>query len=106
MDENLIGLVKLSDLGKFGRLKNYFKRYNKVLLDTLAIEKEKDIMKKTNKKLKEDLIKYMDGLTVNKYLFENPDNSLMQTHKLPSLSKELPINEIVENNKIYVYNKN
>ena len=32
-------------MGKFIKFKNYFKRYNKVLLDTIALKKERDIEK-------------------------------------------------------------
>lgn len=57
-------------------LKNFWKRYNKVLLDVIAIKKQKGEVEKQNELLKDMLQKYYDGLTVNNVVMTN-ENPLM-----------------------------
>jgi hypothetical protein len=55
-------------------LKNFWKRYNKVLLDVIAIKKQKTEVEKQNELLKSMLQQYYDGFTVNNLVMtgENP----------------------------------
>jgi hypothetical protein len=57
-------------------LKNFWKRYNKVVLDITAIKKQKDEINKQNELLKSLLQQYYDGLTVNNVVMTN-DNPLL-----------------------------
>lgn len=99
--ESIENLMEIKEIGKFDFLNNYLKRYNKVLLDTLAIKKEKEELKNRNKDLKNKLLKYMDGLTISKFVLDKPENKLLIT------TSTLP-NQTFEKEKIlkknYVYN--
>ena len=46
---------------EYGSLENFWKRYNKVLLDKLALDKEKQTLEDENKRLKLLLKQYLDG---------------------------------------------
>jgi hypothetical protein len=57
-------------------LRNFWKRYNKVLLDVIAIKKQKSEVERQNDTLKSMLQQYYDGLTVNNVVMTN-ENPLM-----------------------------
>lgn len=46
---------------EYSSLQNFWKRYNKVLLDKLALDREKSILHDENTKLKMLLKQYLDG---------------------------------------------
>ena len=46
-------------------LENFWKRYNKVLLDKVALDKEKSTLLEENKQLRTVLKQYLDGISVN-----------------------------------------
>ncbi|CAL1546681.1 unnamed protein product [Lymnaea stagnalis] len=50
---------------EYTALENFWKRYNKVLLDKLALEKEKQTMNYENQQLRMLLKQYLDGISVN-----------------------------------------
>ena len=50
---------------EYGSLDNFWKRYNKVLLDKLALDKEKQTMAQENHQLRTLLKQYLDGISVN-----------------------------------------
>ena len=50
---------------KYGSLENFWKRYNKVLLDKCALDKEKDTLMRENTQLRTLLKQYLDGISVN-----------------------------------------
>ena len=50
---------------EFKYLNNFFKRHNKVLLDKLAIHKQKEALEKDNQMLKSVLKQYLDGISLN-----------------------------------------
>ena len=49
----------------FTSLENFWKRYNKVMLDKVVMEKEKSMMLAENQKLRLLLKEYLDGISVN-----------------------------------------
>mmetsp|Transcript_4115 Transcript_4115/g.5564 ORF Transcript_4115/g.5564 Transcript_4115/m.5564 type:complete len:523 (-) Transcript_4115:126-1694(-) len=57
-------------------LENFHKKYNKVLLDKLAIEQEKLRLQEENRELKMVLQQYLDGITITEDAVNKP-NSLM-----------------------------
>jgi hypothetical protein len=57
-------------------LTNFWKRYNKVLLDVIAIKKQREEVERQNETLKSMLQQYYDGLTVNNVVMTN-ENPLM-----------------------------
>ena len=52
-------------------LKNFWKRYNKVLLDVIAIKKQKTEIEKQNEVLRLIIQQYKDGFTVNNDVMSN-----------------------------------
>lgn len=48
-------------VGEWGHLENFHKKYNKVLLDKLAIDEEKKRLQKENGDLRSILKQYLDG---------------------------------------------
>merc|ERR1711924_14952 len=57
-----------------GYLDNFYKKLNKVLLDKMAIEREKARLENENMDLQRVLKQYLDGITVNDDVLssENP----------------------------------
>lgn len=62
-------------MSEYTSLENFWKRYNKVFLDKLALEKEKKTLLEENQKLRILLKQYLDGISVN-------DEVLQQTNPL------------------------
>ncbi|RMX54250.1 hypothetical protein pdam_00016921 [Pocillopora damicornis] len=52
-------------LHEYSALENFWKRYNKVLLDKLALDKEKHTLLQENQQLRAVLKQYLDGISVN-----------------------------------------
>lgn len=63
-------------LDKWGYLDNFHKKYNKVLLDKLAISEEKNRLEKENGDLRGILKQYLDGIAVTEDAVDQ-DNPLM-----------------------------
>lgn len=63
-----------SDLNDVERLSNFYKKLNKVQLDKAALEEEKEHLLEDNRKLREMLKQYLDGISVNDEVMkrENP----------------------------------
>ncbi|KXJ28944.1 dynein regulatory complex subunit 2 [Exaiptasia diaphana] len=57
------GLAEI--LHEYHSLENFWKRYNKVLLDKLALDKEKNSLLQENQQLRAILKQYLDGISVN-----------------------------------------
>lgn len=58
-------------------LNRFFKRFNKALLDKTSIEKERTRLEKENADLRSILKQYLDGISVNDDVMNNPINPLM-----------------------------
>lgn len=50
---------------EFTSLENFWKRFNKVTLDKLALDKEKQTLVHENTQLRSLLKQYLDGISVN-----------------------------------------
>lgn len=46
---------------EYSALESFWRRYNKVMLDKLALDREKQILEEENEKLKALLKQYLDG---------------------------------------------
>ena len=57
-------------------LDGFLQRYNKVLVDRVAIEREKGRLEKENEDLRTLLKQYLDGISVNENVINNPANPL------------------------------
>jgi len=81
-------------------LDNFFKRYNKVLLDVMGIERERDRLRNENGDLRSILKQYLDGISVNEDVINNPNPLLVVNHKtnivMPSAFQRPPPNTVVE----------
>jgi uncharacterized protein YukE len=62
-------------------LQNFWKRYNKVKLDVIAIKKQKNEIEKQNELLKNYLQQYYDGFHVNNVVMTN-DNPLLRIERM------------------------
>jgi hypothetical protein len=89
--------LKAEDYEEFSYLNNFYKRYNKVLLDKLAIEKQKEALAKDNALLKSLLKQYLDGISLNDDVLKN-NNPLFVVNNKVNLAR--PPVEKVENKTI------
>lgn len=79
------GLDK-SVYNEFQSLDNFYKRYNKVLLDKVAIEKQKASLDKENMFFKSLLKQYLDGVSVNNDVM-NSNNPLLVVNNKVNLNR-------------------
>ena len=58
----------------YTNLENFWKRFNKVMLEKMALEKEKSILTQQNQQFRILLKQYLDGISVNDEILskENP----------------------------------
>jgi len=67
-------------------LDSFYKRYNKVLLDKMAIEKQKATLEKENMFFKSLLKQYLDGVSVNDDVI-NANNPLLVINSKVNLNR-------------------
>jgi len=72
---------------EYAALENFYKRLNKVMLDKLAIEKQKKQLEKENLFFKNLLKQYLDGVSVNEDVMSAPNPLLVVNHKI-NLSRQ------------------
>ena len=81
-------------------LDGFYKRYNKVLLDVTAIERERERLRNENGDLRSILKQYLDGISVNEDVINSPNPLLVVNHKtnisMPSAYQRPPPNTAVE----------
>jgi hypothetical protein len=65
MNVEKIDGMKKQKYNEFQLLDQFYKRFNKVLLDKLAIDKQKTTLEKENMFFKSLLKQYLDGVSVN-----------------------------------------
>jgi hypothetical protein len=76
----------------YDALETFWKRFSKVSLDKLALEKERSILQSENMQLKMLLKQYLDGISVN-------DEIMSQTNPLMILSSRRVLEYVVFNLK-------
>ena len=83
-------------------LNNFFKRYNKVLLDEQAIERERDRLRRENTDLRSILKQYLDGISVNEDVINAPNPLLVVNHKtnivMPNAQRQPVATTVIEAN--------
>jgi predicted Zn-ribbon and HTH transcriptional regulator/outer membrane murein-binding lipoprotein Lpp len=67
---------------EFQQLDNFYKRYNKVMLDKVAIEKQKGSLDKENMFFKSLLKQYLDGVSVNNDVMNSSNPLLVVNNKV------------------------
>merc|ERR1719277_1804227 len=92
---------ELSDIGidEWTYLDNFFKRFNKVKLDHLAIEQEGKRLSKENLQLRSILKQFLDGVSVNEDVLSQPNPLLVVNGKVNL--NHVPVKRIGET-KVYV----
>eukprot|EP01116_Phalansterium_solitarium_P021829 TRINITY_DN6962_c0_g1_i1.p1 TRINITY_DN6962_c0_g1~~TRINITY_DN6962_c0_g1_i1.p1 ORF type:complete len:503 (+),score=229.96 TRINITY_DN6962_c0_g1_i1:109-1617(+) len=70
-------------IGEWNFLDNFYKRRNKVELDTLALQREKDKLSQENADLQAILKQYLEGIAVNPNTLSGPNPLLIINNKLP-----------------------
>jgi hypothetical protein len=83
--EKIDGLKK-QKYNEFQLLDQFYKRFNKVLLDKLAIEKQKATLEKENMFFKSLLKQYLDGVSVNDDVM-NANNPLLVVNNKVNLNR-------------------
>lgn len=66
---------------EYHALENFWKRYNKVLLDKLALDKEKQTLSHENQQLRAVLKQYLDGISVNDEILSQNNPLFVVNHK-------------------------
>lgn len=78
--------VKKQKYNEFQLLDQFYKRFNKVLLDKLAIDKQKATLEKENMFFKSLLKQYLDGVSVNDDVM-NANNPLLVVNNKVNLNR-------------------
>ena len=73
---------------EWGHLENFHKKFNKVLLDKLAIAEEKKRLVKENTDLRSILKQYLDGIAVTEDAVDNDNPLLIVNGRVNLLDKE------------------
>merc|ERR1712048_1287714 len=92
---------ELTDVGidEWTYLDNFFKRFNKVKLDHLAIEQEGKRLQKENTQLRSILKQFLDGVSVNEDVLSQPNPLLVVNGKVNL--NHVPLKRIGDK-KVYV----
>jgi len=92
---------ELTDVGidEWTYLDNFFKRFNKVKLDSLAIEQEKQRLQRENVQLRSILKQFLDGVSVNEDVLSQPNPLLVVNGKVNL--NHVPVKRLHET-KVYV----
>ena len=97
MEQMEAQVEKITGLGpetynEFSMLDNFYKRFNKVHLDKLAIQKQKATLEKENLFFKNLLKQYLDGVSVNDDVINN-NNPLLVVNNRVNLNRPPVIQE-------------
>lgn len=76
------GLINGVPVSEWEYLDLFWKRYNKVLLDDLAIKREKERIENENRELQAILKQYLDGISVNDNVLNNANPLLVVNGRL------------------------
>ena len=68
-------------------MQNFLKKYNYALIDQTKMAEQRKLLEKENKKLKNILKSYLDGITVTEDLVDSSSNTLIMVHSLSPNSK-------------------
>ncbi|KAA6429238.1 MAG: flagellar associated [Trebouxia sp. A1-2] len=91
--EQALGLQPFP-VSEWDYLNNFFKRFNKAFLDKAAVDKERARLAAENADLRTILQQYLDGISVNEAVMNNPVNPLLVINQRLQLT-------LAERNKLY-----
>ena len=66
---------------EYESLENFWKRYNRVLLDRVALDKEKSDLLHENQQLRTLLKQYLDGISVNDEILNQVNPLFVVNHR-------------------------
>merc|ERR1711881_122193 len=75
--EEIRGVLDDTGIDEWTYLDTFFKRFNKVKLDHLAIDQEQGRLEKENLQLRSILKQFLDGVSVNEDVLANPNPLLV-----------------------------
>lgn len=77
---------------KYVGLENFWKRYNKVLLDKLTLDKERSVLTQENRQLRAILKQYLDGISVNDEILSKL-NTLFVVNERTNVRLDVPLKD-------------
>ncbi|XP_064620664.1 dynein regulatory complex subunit 2-like [Lineus longissimus] len=77
-------------MDEYSTLENFWKRYNKVLLDKVALDKEKGMLLGENQQLRTLLKQYLDGISVNDEILSQV-NPLFVVNQKTNVKMNVPV---------------
>lgn len=77
---------------EFTSLENFWKRFNKVTLDKLALDKEKQTLVQENTQLRSLLKQYLDGISVNDEILSQV-NPLLVVNNRTNVNLNVPVSD-------------
>ena len=80
--------VVVRTVDEWDYLNRFFQRFNRVELDRLAIDKERARLERENGELRNILKQYLDGISVNEDVINNPGNPLLVVNNKLHLTVE------------------
>lgn len=78
-------------IGEWCHLDNFLRKYNKVLLDKLAVERERERLERENTDLQSILKQYFDGVSVNDVVMNSDNNPLLVVNGKLDLGQGFPV---------------
>lgn len=90
-------------------MNNFFKRHNKVQLDRLAIQKQKEALSKDNQMLKSLLKDYLDGISLNDEVLKTNNPLFIVNHRINLTQEPVEMDHhptVVEANLVHTQNIN
>eukprot|EP00960_Hanusia_phi_P059657 764244-Hanusia_phi.AAC.2 len=76
-------------------LEVFFRRYNRVLLDKVAISKEKERLRNENEELKSILKQYLDGISVNAQVLSEPNPLFVLNNRTNIQNRPFPSEQYI-----------
>jgi len=77
---------------EYGALDNFWKRYNKALLDKMALDKENNTLLQENTQLRSVLKQYLDGISVNEEILSQT-NPLFIVNNKTNVKLSVPVTD-------------
>ncbi|GCB85216.1 hypothetical protein scyTo_0025841, partial [Scyliorhinus torazame] len=81
-------------------LEQFWKRYNKVLLDQVVLQQEKRTLLQENRHLRQLLKQYLDGISVNEEILSNL-NPLIVINNKTNVKMSMPVIESAASKPVY-----
>jgi len=89
------------------RLANFYRKYNKILMDNVAINNERDRLEAENAQLQDLIKQYLDGTQLNDQILSD-ENPLFVVNGRANLNQQLPVRrkKIVAQDAVTIQNNN